>query len=197
MEQLTGQRAINDIINMYQNTKASLLTAPALFTMIGVHHGYILTPSEIGKFVERLKETKQLQVNLEDPSKTYLVGAILSGLVQRSYEEGHNNFIIPCEGTRISSASTYAGACTCVECTQKNRGVLKVVYKGNVGDWFAWGSHGCDLTVEGDVGTDACSYIQDCNVTILGNVGDRFGMDARNSEFTVGSVKSVQNKTEK
>ena len=128
-----------------------------------------LSPSQIKNVVDGIKPTEDLQHS----------GLFVSGLIQRSYESGHNNFLFTNCGELDCFASYLRGT------PQKP---IRIRILGDVAGDFLGRSWHCHAEVQGDAGHSCGALTRKCNIVVHGGFGSHGGWCARHINMTVGDA---------
>ena len=138
----------------------------------GFLDGVVLTPAQISTFIKITEKRKH------DADYGARKGRFLTGLVQKSYDAGYNNFMLDLSGPQL-----IRDIGDCLKGTEHNR--LKIRITGDIGDWCAVESSYCDFKIEGDVGQSLARYAKHSSFAIKGDAGFGLGEDAVDSDFYV------------
>jgi len=110
----------------------------------------ILKPSQIDTLLQ-----KMIQETPKEKFENRLTGRFLSKIIQKSFEEGYNNFTLTTKQTEISSLGSYFPKV-------RGKNPMQITIKGNAGHFLGFISKNCEYDVQGSVGIHCGDYSTDC-----------------------------------
>lgn len=147
-----------------------------------------LSPPQIDIVLQKIIAT--------DSVKDYLTGLFMTRLIQKSYREGHNDFILTTNDIKIPRL--------CYRLRADPSNIIKVSIEGIVGDESCENSEYCSFVVKGGCGfhmgvdSSNCTYeihgdtdfqlgdfSKDCRYHIFGDVGDDCGGHCHRGHYIV------------
>ena len=142
----------------------------------------VLTPMQISLFVQRLKKQATGWQYFHE-----LTGYFISRLIQDSYENGHNNFVLNVGDSEIYNLIRLQG-------TEENPLKLKIV--GDAGSWFGYQSKHCEYDIDGDVGENCGNESRNSIYRIKGNINTDSAEFARECIFEIEGKPLFQGKSQ-
>ena len=167
----------------------------------------VLTPTQINIALQHI-----IQTTPKEDAESFVTGLFLTRLIQDSYQQGNETFLLNTQDTQISNLAYRLEATNLkltikgnlgYSCGSESKGCSYIfesdakdncgfnsrdctyVIKGNVGYSCGELSKGCSYTVEGDVGYSCGSASLGCSFVIDGNAGFNFGANARDSFYSI------------
>jgi len=136
---------------------------------------YVLNPPQIDILLQRiLKETEKRPRYIDRG----ILGAsrFITGLIQKSYDNGHNNFQLTTGGRLIN----------CFQLKGKEDNRLKLTIKGNALNDTGTGSENCILSVEGNAGVNFGFRSKNSIFNLEGNTGGSCGQHSERCTYNIG-----------
>jgi len=108
--------------------------------------------------------------------KDELTGMLISKLIQKSYDNDHNNFILTTQDEETENI------CYNLKGTYENP--IKIKIQGNLGRWGGWKAEYIHLDVKGDVRNKFGKAMKHSRCNIEGKIESSFGVEAHHCLFT-------------
>ena len=132
----------------------------------------VLTPEQINSFL-------QTTITYEnDKNYQHYMGLFVSKLIQNSYDNGHNNFVLNTKALKEMHSIGYK-----LEGTEEKQ--IQITIEGNTGKWCGLTAKNSTFNIKGNAG-DGCG--RDSNHTtfnIKGNTGNWCGEESKHTTYNI------------
>jgi len=172
-----GDKAIERILGVYQGLDFPVCKVGETAEIIRDLQLEILTPGQITLLLQ-----KALSITSTERINHYVTGIFLSALIQYSYSDGYNGFVLNTQDTHIDRMGYR------LEGQKENP--LEIDIRGNVGSYFGHRLDHSKIKIEGDVGDWCGSDSKKSIYTMQGEVGDWCGIHSKDSIFQSSNRKT-------
>jgi len=132
----------------------------------------ILNPAQIDILLQKI-----IQETPKHKTEHITTSHILSKIIQKSYEEGHNNFTLTTKKTEM----------VCVGHKLKGtlENLIQITIQGNIGAYFGERSENCTYNLTGDTDDRCGANSKNCTYNIQRNTGFMCGYNSENCEYNI------------
>lgn len=130
----------------------------------------VLNPAQIDLMLQKM-------LSSEKEDKDHVRGSFLNRLIQDSYNEGYNGFILTTGDAKVD--------CLGWQLKGNSKRKLEVTVKGNLGDWCCYDSEFVSFVVEGGVGSRYGAHSRSNVLDIRGRTGNDCGLKSWYSSFNI------------
>jgi len=136
-----------------------------------------VTPQAISEFVFAIKEeslSKSKSVYYLD--NINFISPLISSLIQHSYEQGHNDFVLPLN-------EKLEKLCQGIHGTKKNP--IRVTIQGDIEGGCGYSAKYTEIRLMGNASDTLGDYSEFCKFTVFGNVGNECGSNSKHSSYAL------------
>ena len=135
-----------------------------------------LTPAQIDLVLQRFLHSLHKKYNIDSAVD---LGLFISALIQKSYDTGHNGFVLHTQDILLD------GLCAYVQGKKNNR--VNILVYGDTNGFTGEHSKWCSVRHEGNTGIEYFSKAKNDEIFISGSVGFGFLSDTKNITFKTTS----------
>jgi len=147
-----------------------------------------LKPAQIDHALQRIikenQEYKKASKSSINRLESAYTGEFLSDLVQKSFENGNNNFILNTQDAAISTLGHQ------LKGTPEEP--IQITIQGNTGHNCGYESERCEFYITGNTGNSCGVESKDCRYDIQGDIGDWFSVTTKRCTFISSNKKTYE-----